>query len=318
MKVGIIGAVGSTAITIKLLHQHNFDIVGVLGLEPSNPKKISGLFNLAELAESLQVPYCGFQLINKAEIYNWMKEKKPDIIFAVGFSQLLNENWLKMPKLGCIGFHPTLLPKGRGRAPLAWIILTERKGAATFFLMNQNADEGPIFIQEPFTVEENDDANSLKKKIHLATEIALNKWLPDLKKGYWDPKPQDESEASFFGLRHPDDGLINWKNTSYEINLLIKASTRPYPGAFSYFDNEKIIIWKCRPEKDLNIKGVVGRVLMENENGHLLVQCGEGLLWLLDYENESEKKPKTGTLLGYNPELEINRLWEELKKFIKK
>ena len=93
-----------------------------------------------------------------------------------------------MPKLGCIGFHPTLLPKGRGRAPLAWLILKEKKGAASFFLMDKKADSGPVFVQEPFEIEDNDDASRVEKKIEIAIEKALDKWLPELKKWYMETR----------------------------------------------------------------------------------------------------------------------------------
>lgn len=133
MKVIVIGSVGTTKLTIEMLHKYNFEIVGVLGYEPLNQNRVSGFQDLRNVCANLNLEYRGFQKINDENHLNWARNKKPDLIFAVGFSQLLFSDWLKLPVKGCIGFHPTLLPRGRGRAPVAWTILEGENGAASFF-----------------------------------------------------------------------------------------------------------------------------------------------------------------------------------------
>lgn len=311
MRIGIIGSVKSTEITIECLHAHNFEIVGVLGYEPDNTEIVSGLRDLSNIAKAFNIPYKGYKKINDTDNIKWMAQYKPDVIFAVGFSQLLDDNWLSMPSLGCVGFHPTYLPKGRGRAPAAWIILEERVGAATFFLMGKNADDGPIFSQVPFVVNENDDANTLRKKIWLSMTEALNKWLPNLKKGIWNPLPQEESLATWYGKRSPQDGIIDWNDSYENIDLLIKATTHPYPGAYSFHKDRKVIIYKSCIEKNIPIKGVVGRVLLIKDSRYL-IQCGKGLLWIYDIVGTDVLK--IGDKLGYNVEYEIYNI---KNKFLK-
>lgn len=302
MKVGVVGSVGTTALTLRLLYENGFEVVGVLGYEPDNKDRVSGWYDLRSLCVELKLPFKPFMKINDDENYAWMKAKEPEVIFAVGFSQLINEKWLKLPKLGCVGFHPTKLPEGRGRAPLAWLILESRNGAASFFVMGEGADDGPILIQEPFYLDSSDDAESLKYKIHDAIKKALSGWLPRLKNGEWDPLPQDHSKATYYGKRAPEDGYISWDKSCFEIDRLVKATTSPYPGAFTMFKDNKIIVWNSRLEEKRNIRGVVGRVVMMNEKRELLVQCGEGLLWLTKYEGGF---PKVGDKLGVNLELEL-------------
>lgn len=315
LKVGVIGAVGSTAFTIKSLQEHGFNIVGVLGHEPVNKERVSGLCDLRSLADSHQIPFQSFIKINDTKHLCWMREKNPDIIFAVGFSQILSEEWLNMPKLGCVGFHPTLLPRGRGRAPLAWIVLEERRGAASFFLMRKGADDGPIFVQVPFELEEDDDASSTGNRINSAIKEALNLWLPELKRGIWNPIPQDESKATWYGKRNPEDGLINWHCKASSIDRLIKASAKPHPGAYTYFKDFKITIGASNLEKDISIKGVVGRILLQLDQKGYLVQCGEGLIWVRDLKLTDEMKGlKVGDRLGYRLEDEIYEIWKEIKK----
>lgn len=312
-RIVVIGAVNTTKHTLNQLVKYDFNVVGVLGHEPLNTSNVSGWTDLKSQSEELNVAYKGFKKINDIENIEWAKQKNPDIIFAVGFSQLMSEEWLQMPTLGCIGFHPTKLPEGRGRAPLAWIVLEQTFGSATFFLMGKGADDGPVFVQEVFPVECSDDATSVEKKIENAIIKSLDKWLPELKKGLWQPIPQDEMQASWYGKRALEDGNINWNNAASYIDRLIKASSLPHPGAYTYFKDTKVIIWKSEVETKIPIKGVVGRVLLnDNQKGHL-IQCGEGLIWIKEIELKEGLKLQVGDKLGYNIEDEIFKIKELIK-----
>lgn len=312
-KVLVIGAVQTTKHTLNQLIKYGFDVVGVLGHEPSNTANVSGWADLKAQAQELNLPYKGFKKINDSENTTWARDKTPDIIFAVGFSQLMSEDWLQMPKLGCIGFHPTKLPKGRGRAPLAWIILEQSYGSASFFLMGKGADDGPVFVQDVFPIETKDDAASVEKKIEKSIIKSLDKWLPELKKGVWEPIAQEEVEASWYGKRALEDGIINWNNSAYQIDRLIKASTQPHPGAYTYFKDSKLIIWKSELETDLPIKGVIGRVLLTDDKRGWLIQCGEGLIWIKNIDLQEGLKLQVGEKLGYNVEDEIFKMKTMLK-----
>lgn len=313
-KILVIGAVTSTAATIKALVRHRFSVEGILGLEPIKKERVSGWYDLQSLAQDYKIDYKGFRQINEPEIIGWARAKKPDIIFAVGFSQLLNEEWIAMPGLGCIGFHPTSLPQGRGRAPIAWIILEERKGAASFFLLGNGIDNGPVFIQKEFFLENDDDASSVEAKILDSIDTALDSWLPELRKGIWDPKPQNETLATWYGKRDPADGLINWHLDADEIDKLIKASSKPHPGAYTYFKHQKLIIWASEVEKSIPIKGVVGRILLKKESGNFLIQCGSGLIWIKKLEMQEVCDLKAGDKLGYIIEDELYKIWEVLNR----
>lgn len=308
-KVLVIGAVESTAVTLRGLVRNGLDVVGVLGHEPKRKENVSGLYDLRGLAARLQIPFQRFTKINEPNVLNWGRQLQPDIVFAVGFSQLLADDWLKLPTLGCIGFHPTLLPRGRGRAPIAWIILQERIGAANFFLMTDGVDNGPIFVQEPFELAPDDDAAAVVRRQCEAIDSALDSWLPRLKLGEWNPIPQEEAAASYFGIRKPEDGLIDWQRSAGEIDRLIKAAAKPHPGAYSYIDRQKLIIWNSRVEHEMPITGVVGRVLLVRDSSYL-IQCGNGKIWISNLA--LERTLKVGEKLGLVIEDEIAQLWQKL------
>ncbi|MCD4768757.1 MAG: formyl transferase, partial [Bacteroidales bacterium] len=284
---------------------------------PINHQSVSGFVNNSQACVANAIDYFPFKQTNVQVHIVRMRKIKPEVLFAVGFSQLLSSDILLIPNLGCIGFHPTILPEGRGRAPVAWLILEEKNGAASFFLIGEGADDGPVFIQSQFEVGSDDNAKSVQSKILHSIDDALDRWLPDLISGKWDPIPQDNELASYYGKRNPLDGWIEWRNNAINIDRLIRATTNPYPGAFTVYKDRKLIIWESKLENNLKIKGVTGRVLI-SRNDKILVQTGNGLIWLMHYElvDESEKiiipKIKVGEKLGYNSEYELLKLKKNL------
>lgn len=313
MKVGLVGGVNSSFVTLKKLVEHGFNLTCVFGYKPSEDMIVSGFNDFEHYSLQNNLNYHQFTRINdSADI---IKKAELDVLFVVGVSQLVSKEILDAPSLGCIGFHPTALPKGRGRAPLAWIVKNTENGAANFFQITDVADAGPIFVQKKFDVSEEDDATSVESKMLIAIERALDSWLPELKKGVWDPVPQNEIEATEYGVRKLEDGLINWNESANSILRLIRAASSPHPGAFSYFGLDKVIVNKARSEKTLAIQGCIGRVL-KIKNNELLIQTGNGLIWVSDYMTEGAL-PKVGERLGYLPEYEIHSLKTEIKQIKK-
>ena len=124
-KVVVIGSVTSTKALLEKLIEYGFDIKAVFGYQPEDITNISGYVSFAGICKEYGIMYVPFVNINDSENIDILKSIRPDIIFAVGFSQLLMPEILSLPSKGIVGFHPTLLPKGRGRGPIAWLVLRE-------------------------------------------------------------------------------------------------------------------------------------------------------------------------------------------------
>ena len=261
---------------------------------------------LDELAETHGIPCATFRNINDATIVEQVRRWQPDLMFVVGLSQLVRDEMMSIPKRGCVGFHPTFLPAGRGRAPLAWLTLDAKPGAATFFLIDEGVDSGPIFVQETFEVSSGDYAADVEQKLIETTGRALNRWLPELLSGVWNPRPQNEILASYNGRRSLDDGLLDWHQSSGELHALIRAASKPHPGAYTWHQGRKLIVWRAELEKHLPWRGTVGRVLHTEPERGALIQTGNGLLWLtrVQFVENAEPRPaeavlKVGVKLGF-------------------
>lgn len=306
MRIVVAGATVSTYKTLDALIRHGADVVGVLQLRGESAHTVTGYRKLDELADAHGIPCATFRNINDAEIVEQAREWQPDLMFVVGLSQLVRSEMMSIPTRGCVGFHPTFLPAGRGRAPFAWLILDGQPGAATFFLIDEGVDSGPIFVQETFEVSPDDYASDVEHKLIEAMRPALDRWLPELLSGAWNPRPQDEVLATLNGRRGLDDGLIDWHQSSDEIHTLIRAASRPHPGAYTWYQGRKLIVWRAELEKHLPWRGAVGRVLhVENQRG-ALVQTGDGLVWLtqVQFAEDSEPGPaeaalRVGVKLGF-------------------
>lgn len=312
MKIAVIGGVTSTRLLVEKLYQHGFKDVQVFGYTPANTKNVSGWADLSVPAEQCHYKFNPF--LRVSDFTKEIMELQPELIFAVGLSQLIPEEILQIPRLGAVGFHPTALPKGRGRAPIAWLVLEQKNGAATFFSLLAGVDDGPILVQEPFQVDAEDTAATVEAKILLAEANALDRWLPQLAAGLMASTEQDHSSATWYGRRTPEDGWIDWHKSAETLLRLIRASTHPHPGAYTFRQDHKIIIWSAQLQDQHSECGVIGRILLVDESGAFTVQCGERqLMTVTEWESSTGWTPKVGDLLGYYVESEINALRQTLR-----
>ena len=305
-RIVLAGAVNSSRLTLQALLRHRAPLVGVLGLSPERGLGVSGYVDLVELAGSAGVDAASFENINDPGVVQQVVEWNPDLLMVVGLSQMVRPGLLDVPHRACVGYHPTALPRGRGRAPIAWLTLDATDGAATFFVMTAEADAGSVLVQEPFAVPTGAYAADVVALQSAAITRALDRWLPQLLSGWWDPAPQDETRATWNGRRGPADGWLDWSRSAEEILRVVRTASKPHPGAYTFVGGEKLVVWRAELETDRPIRGAVGRVLVEDTDRGLLVQTGDGLIWLT--ELEGARQPNVGCRLGFVVENELARL----------
>ena len=153
---------------------------------------------------------------------------------------------LAIPPLGCVGIHASLLPKYRGGAPLVWAMIHgERETGVTMFFFEKGMDSGDVIAQNRFRIEQEDTISDVLRKSKLASLSILTEFLPQIASGTAPRIPQDESQATYFPQRSPEDGRIDWSWSSEQIRNFIRAQTKPYPGAYTIVNDKKLIIWSA-------------------------------------------------------------------------
>lgn len=302
MKLAVIGGVASTEALVQALVRHKVGEIAVWGYEPKDTSLVSGWRDLRRLAGGLGLPFESFRKITECEAS--LRAYAPDILFVVGLSQIVPPSMLNIASKSNIGFHPTALPRGRGRAALAWLILQGENGAATFFELRDGVDDGPVFVQEPYVVVDSDDTADVEAKLLEAERIALDRWLQQLAQGDLSPQDQDLGAATWFGRRTPEDGWLDWQAGRDDLLRLIRASAPPHPGAFTFCQSHKILILKA-VASDRRETGVPGRILAVCADGGFEVQAGGGIVHVTEWQSGTGWTPRIGALLGYYAESEI-------------
>jgi methionyl-tRNA formyltransferase len=169
---------------------------------------------------------------------------KPDLILAIGWYYMIPDQMMKLAGKGAIGIHGSLLPKYRGNAPFVWAMINgEKETGISLFYFEKGIDEGDIIAQKKIPIGEKETIRDILNKARGSSVEILLEYLPKIADGTAPRIPQDNSQATLFPKRTPDDGLIDWSWDAKRIHDFIRAQTKPYPGAFTYINNKKVIIW---------------------------------------------------------------------------
>lgn len=295
MKTILIGAVTTTRRVLETMVEVNFPISYVFSLDDAVSENVSDYDPVFKTAEKFNVPYKKFKKINDEENVKIIKEIEPDYIFVIGLSQLVKDEIINTAKKGVVGFHPAPLPKYRGRATNVWQqLLGVKESAVSVFFIDDGIDSGDILAQEPYYIDDNDYAQDVLDKGDEAAIIAMKRVLQQMMDGTLKPVKQDDSKASYTLKRSPEDGLIDWNLPIKDIHLFIRAVSRPYPGAFSFYDGKaKIIIYRAEMLPNDKYIGFNGQIAELRKDGFDVV-CKDGLLRVTDYENVDNVKMFVG------------------------
>ena len=291
MKTVLIGSVTSSKVVLQAMIEVKYPITHVFSLDEKASTNVSGYYPIHEIAENNRIPYTKFTKINDEENVQLIKSISPDYIFVVGLSQLVKQEIIDSAKKGVVGFHPTPLPKMRGRAANVWqVLLGIHETKCSMFFIDEGMDSGDILGQEEYVIEETDYAIDVCKRIEEATYRLSKRILRQMVDGTLNPIKQNEDEATYLLKRTPEDGLIDWNQTINDIHRLIRAVSYPFPGAYGMYDGEhKIIIWRAEILDNTKYVGMNGQIA-EVTADYIDVVCNDGLLRITEYDNEDNVK----------------------------
>lgn len=302
MRIVFVGAVDFSSHCLREVIQHSRHEVTVLTLPLEFASFHSDYADLSAVASANNLGFHHIKNINDAETLALVKTLEPDLIFVFGWSQIISKEILDLPRLGCIGTHPTLLPRNRGHHPLVWALVEglEETGL-TFFYLDEGVDSGDILWQQPCSITFEDDAESLYEKVKGLATKGINEFLPLLTTGGSTRLSQDHSQATYWRKRSEKDGEINWASQTITNYNLIRALTHPYVGAHSFLEGQLIKIWKSSPLQDNqenNADGYGAGTVVKICGSGFDVVTGDGVINVSDYELEKGGTLKVGSILG--------------------
>jgi len=295
---------------------HNMGVIGIrrlldAGMEiplvfshEDDPDENVWFASVPSLCRELDIPCVCPENPNRHGWVEKVKGAQPDFIFSFYYRFMLKPAILSIPKQGAYNLHGSLLPSYRGRCPVNWVILKgEKATGVTLHEMVEKPDAGPVTAQKRVEITHEDTALTLFGKLERAADAMLAEILPRMISGDIPKEPQDLSKGSYFGGRKPEDGRISWDRPAEEIYNLIRAVTRPYPGAFGFIGDDMVFIWRAVPASGSSLKP--GSIVIKGND--VFIGTGEGTLRPLEIEINGRVFTGTG-LCSYFKEHEKENL----------
>ena len=293
MNIALIGNKDTTGIVCRYLIRDKWPLKYVITLKENHlsVKNISGFQNYKEwnLPENIQVFHPEKYSLNCKSDKNNFSKIDIDILIVLGWQRLIPDWLLNKLTVGAFGMHGSSekLPKGRGRSPLNWSIIQNKKYFITnLFRYKAGIDDGDIVASDKFKITKNDTGGSLQMKntFSMIKLLSLNKLK--IINNSLTYETQDNISATYYPKRRKEDGEIIWKMNASEIDRLVRAVSKPFPGAYTYIEDQKIFVWAgyvvlC----DENVFSDIpeGQVIQRNSDDSLLVKTNNNLYCITSY-----------------------------------
>jgi methionyl-tRNA formyltransferase len=291
-----IGWVGFHVEGIPALHgilERGYRPEAVITLKPDQAAKRSGAADYRPTCREFGIPLHEVANINDDEGLALLDALSLDIVFVIGWTQIVGSAALRRARLGMIGTHASLLPANRGRAPINWALIKgEQRTGNSLIWLAEGVDTGDIIDQTVIPITPYDNCATLYEKVGESNREMILRALPKLVAGQRPGQPQPRTNEPDLPGRRPRDGLVNWSQSSRDTYNFIRALTRPYPGAFSWLDQTRWFIWHCALLAPGAFPGAppgrcMGPVFSPAADAcGQIVACGKGAVLLLEIEKE--------------------------------
>jgi methionyl-tRNA formyltransferase len=267
-RVVFAGAVHESAPALQaILDSRHAELAGLVTFPEETADKLAGAVDLVSMVPD-GLPLIRTMDVNAPETVQLIRELKPDLLVVVGWTRLIRDELLALPTHGCVGFHASLLPLHRGRAPVNWsLILGEHETGNTMMVLAPGADLGDIVDQRRTPIYLDDTCATVYDRVGRLGADMLTVHLPALLTGTADTTEQDESEGDLMPKRTPAMGIIDWDRPPVEVHNWVRGQTSPYPGAFTHLDGRKVMVWATVPPMNNSYSGPPGTVLAIEAGG---------------------------------------------------
>ena len=236
--------------------------------------------------------------IREPEAVGQIRSLSPDLIVVAAFGQILPQELLDIPRLGCINIHASLLPRLRGAAPIQWSVINgDPESGITLMQMNAGLDTGDILFQESLPIGPQETGESLYEKLAQLGGEMIVKYLPAIAAGEVSPVKQDDSLSTYAPMLRKEMGEIDWSMPAPQIEQRMRGML-PWPGAYTTLDGRTLKIWKAqvRPSDPAYAGAAPGTVLYTDKKS-ICVAAGSGTLAILEVQAEGKKRMETDAFL---------------------
>lgn len=289
MKIVFMGT-SEFAVPSLQMTDDNFEVAAVI-TQPDRPKGRGHKIEpspVKKAALERNLPIYQYARIKDRDAFQLISSLSPDLIVVVSYGQLIPADILNIPDHGCINVHASLLPRYRGAAPIQRAIMAgETITGVTTMYMNEGLDTGDIILQTTVEIPLNMNGGVLEQILAKAGADLLLQTIQQVQAGTVRPVVQDHSQATYAAMIQPEDEIIDWSASAWDIHNKIRA-LNPKPGAYTTYNGDKLKIFASQVHGHENAARI-GEIIAKTRDG-FLVQTGEGGLEILEVQKAGKKR----------------------------
>ena len=300
MKLVFMGTPDFAVPCLEELIKAGHEIVGVF-TQPDKPvgrKRVMTPPPVKVCAEKNGITVYQPDSVRTEECLSLMKELNPDCVVVVAYGKIIPSEMLKLPKLGFVNVHGSLLPKYRGAAPIQWSIIDgEKKTGVTTMQMDDGIDTGDMLEVSETEIGENETAGELFDRLAEMGGKLIVSTLSKLEKGELTPIPQDHEKSNYAKIISKEMALIDFNMSAENVFNLIRGFN-PWPIAYTIIGDKRLKVFAA--EKIGSVNGKSGEVV--SSDGTLTVAFGDGNgLKFTDVQLEGSKRMSATEMLKGRP-----------------
>lgn len=316
MKILFMGTPDFARDSLDKLYSSGYEICGVV-TTPDRPagrgmKMVASPVKEYAIEKNLKL-FQPEKISNNDVFKDEIRNLAPDLVCVVSYGVILPKSFLRIPPLGCINVHPSMLPKYRGSAPIQWAVLNgDKTTGVTIMYLNEKMDAGDIIIQKEVEIGEDETSGELWNRLSKIGAELLEDTVKNISNGIIKRIPQPE-EFTLAPMLDREMSKIDWKvRKTADIKNLVRG-LNPIMGAYSFLEGKKVKFWKVQKIENEEFKAKVqnfeskdfedaeiGEVLFANEKIGLFIKAVDGIISVLEIQGENAKRMNIGDFLRGN------------------
>lgn len=233
--------------SLRALHASGYEVALVVS-QPDRPAGRGG--GLAQpavkvAAAELGLPVLQPETLKDEAVRAQLRSLEADVTVVAAYGKILAPAVLRIPRLGSVNVHASLLPRWRGASPIAAALLAgESETGVSIMEMTAELDAGPVIARAPLPIPPGATAGTLEPALAALGARTLVETLPRWASGEVAARPQDESLATFCGLVRKEDGQLRAAMTAVEAERAVRAYD-PWPGAYVDYRGSRLAAWRA-------------------------------------------------------------------------